>query len=206
MADLNPNLSAARRGLWGLALASFLVAAPAWADKTVYVNTRYAKLRDGKTSASKELVKLAYGEAVTVQADEGAFLRVSTAAKITGYLGKQWVADSLPSRNQTAEGLGEAARAGTGGVSYTAGARGLSSEAEEYASSKADAATAIAAVKQMEAFAISDDELDTFLKTGHLGEYRYLVRACPRPEQLVSSAQAVNLQALNAKVRSRGLR
>lgn len=201
MPSCDPILRVPWRALWALAIASMLFAVPAWAEKTVYVNTRYAKLRDGKTSASKELAKLNYGDAVTVQADEGAFLRVTTAAKVAGYLGKQWVTDSLPSRNQTAEGLGQAARAGTGGVSYTAGARGLSSEAEEYATSKADAATAIAAVKQMEVFVVPDDELDTFLKTGHLGEYRYLVRACPLPERLVSSAQA-----LNRTVRSRGLR
>jgi hypothetical protein len=186
-------------------LATALLALPALADKTMYVNTRYAKLRDGKTSASKEVVKLAYGEAVTVRADDGSFAQVITTAKVAGFVAKQWLADNLPSRNQTAEGLGEAARAGTGGVSYTAGARGLSSEAETYAAGKADAATAIAAVKQMEAFVVRDDQLDAFLKTGRLGEYQYLQSACLlQPQVATSLATPVFYPA--AQWRTRGLK
>ena len=152
-------------------------AALAWpmaalAGRSVFVNTRYAKLRAGKTSSAAEVAKLAYGQELSVVGEAPGFLEVKTAAGQAGFIAKQWTADTMPSRSSVAEGLGAAARGGGNpGVAYTAGARGLAPEAEQYAQAKGDFAAAVAAVKEMERFALPDAKVEAFLRDGRLGEF-----------------------------------
>lgn len=154
-----------------LSLCLLMVAAEAWAGKAVFVNTRYAKLRAGKTSSAPEVAKLDYGQQLNVVAEEATFLQVTTAAGKSGWIARQWVSSSAPNKDGLAESLGAAARGGGGGVAYTAGARGLAPEAENYANAKGDMAQAVADVKAMEAYRVQELTLDGFLKDGKLGEY-----------------------------------
>ncbi len=160
---------------WAVSLllaAAQLVAAVALAAGPVYVNTRYAKLRSGKTSSAPEVAKLAFGQQLTVVTEEAAFLQVTTAAGQTGWIARQWVASTAPAKAGLAESLGAAARGGGGsGVAYTAGARGLAPEAESYAAGKGDMAQAIADVKEMERYNVPEPKVEAFLKDGRLGEF-----------------------------------
>ena len=160
------------RVLWAVAVCAALSAPVAAFAKSVFVNTRYAKLRSGKTSADAELARLAYGQELTVVTEGPGFLQVKTADGKQGWVSKQFTADVLPGRSKTAESLGAAARGGsTGGVAYTAGARGLAPEAEAYATAKGDFAAAVAAVKEMESYSVPEAQLDAFLRDGKLGEF-----------------------------------
>ena len=159
-------------GLWRVAVASLLLATAAFAARTVYVSTRYANLRDGKTSASPILEKLSVGQPLDVVAEEGSFLRVRTAGGRTGYVARGWTGANPPTANGMASQLGAAARSSSaGGVTYTAGARGLADEAQTYAASLGLADSA-AAVRRMEQKTASDDEMAQFLQAGKLGEWR----------------------------------
>jgi len=155
-------------------------AAPALA-KSVYVNTRYAKLRAGKTSADAEVAKLAYGQELTVVGEASGFWQVRTADGKSGWIARLWTADSLPSQSKVAESLGAAARGGSSGVAYTAGARGLAPEAEQYATEKGDYGAAVGAVKEMEKFEIGEAKLEAFLREGKLGEFAEFKAASFRP-------------------------
>lgn len=160
------------RWVWRLAVASLAVASVAWAARTAYVNTRYASLRAGKTSTSPIVEKLQLGQPVEVLAEAGAFLQVKVQSGKTGFVAKAWTGDKPPATSGIATSLGQAARSSSsGGVSYTAGARGLSTEAETYAAGLGlqDAADA---VKRMEKANVDDAAVDAFLQTGKLGDYR----------------------------------
>ena len=160
------------RWMWRAATASLLVASIAWAARTVYVNTRYASLRNGKSSTNAVVEKLSLGQPLDVIADEGAFLHVKLASGKTGFIARSWTADSKPSADGLTAKLGQAARTSTsGGVSYTAGARGLSEVAQAYASSTG-AGEAAEAVKKMEKTGVDDAAVEAFLQEGKLADWR----------------------------------
>ena len=164
--------SARLRWVWRACAASLLVASAAWAARTVYVTTRYANLRSGTASTNPIVEKLSIGQSLDVIGESGAFLQVKLANGKTGYIARSWTAGSKPSSDGVTASLGQAARSSTsGGVSYTAGARGLSSEAQAYANSMGlgDAAEA---VKRMEKTKVDDAAMEAFLKAGKLGDFR----------------------------------
>lgn len=161
-----------RRLAPALAAIALLVAGTAWA-RTVWVNTRYAKVRAGTASTAAALGRVDYGQALTVEGEAPGFLKITLPDGKPGWIARQWTSDKAPSREGLSERLGEAARAGggTGQVTYTAGARGLTDEAKTYAVQK-DLATAAAAVERMEQLRVTDDDLETFLLDGWLGDWR----------------------------------
>ena len=142
------------------------------AGKAVFVNTRYAKLRAGKTSSAPEVARLAFGQQLNVVAEEATFLQVTTTTGQSGWVARQWVNDKAPGKSGLAESLGAAARGdGGSGVAYTAGARGLAPEAESYAATKGDMSVAIADVKEMERFNLGEAKVESCLRDGKLGEF-----------------------------------
>jgi uncharacterized protein YgiM (DUF1202 family) len=164
--------SARMRWAWRAAAASLCIASVAWAARTVYVNTKYASLRNGKSSTNAIVEKLTLGQPLDVMAEDGAFLQVKLANGKTGFIARNWTADKKPSADGLTAQLGQAARTSTsGGVSYTAGARGLSEEAQAYATSLGlgDAAEA---VKKMEKTRVDDAAVESFLQEGKLGDWR----------------------------------
>ncbi|MBM4344329.1 MAG: SH3 domain-containing protein [Deltaproteobacteria bacterium] len=168
-----PNPRILRRSAVALlCVGAQMVAALALAAGPVFVNTRYAKLRSGKTSSAPEVAKLAFGQQLTVASEEASFLQVTTADGKSGWIARQWVASTAPGKAGLAELLGAAARGGGGsGVAYTAGARGLAPEAESHAAGKGDLGQAIADVKEMERYSVPAPKVEAFLKDGRLGEF-----------------------------------
>lgn len=167
----------ARARTW-LVAAALLACLPVEAfARTVYVTTRYAKVRDGKTATSAPVGKVDWGQALEVVREEGPFLHVRLADGKVGWIARQWTADSAPKKDGLAASLGQAARQGTGGpVTYTAGARGLSEEAKTYAST-GDRSAAIAAIERLEGHKLDEAALERFQQEGQLGEFQALAWA-----------------------------
>ena len=158
----------------GVATAVFMLlfAGTALAED-VYVKTRYAKLRAGTSSRDATVSNLKHGAKLTVVETKGGFLKVKTADGKEGWIARSWTTPELKSRSTFLAGLGKAARGGgSSDVSFTAGARGLSSQAEAYAADMPDAKAVIESIKRLERFEITVDELDAFLQEGQLGDYR----------------------------------
>ena len=139
---------------------------------TVYVNTRFARIRSGKTAMSPVVGQATFGQALAVLGDEGTFWRVQLPDGKLGFLAKAWAGADAPSKDGIAEQIGKSARGGQGGgVSYTAGARGLTEQAATDGN-RADLATAAAAVVRMEKVKLAPDAIDKFLSDGKLGDYK----------------------------------
>jgi uncharacterized protein YgiM (DUF1202 family) len=154
-----------------IALLLLLAAGPVLAE-TVYVRTKHANLREGKTSAAAVVRRVEYGEPLEVLIAEPGFYRVRASGGESGWIASQWVSSEKPKRSEFLAKLGQAARAEDGKqVSYTAGSRGLAGEAKQYAEQKGTAEAA-SSVEWMEGVKISPEALDAFLREGRLGEYR----------------------------------
>lgn len=164
------------RSIVSVVVVLMLVAGVAYAARTVYLNARIAKMRDGKTSASAEVDSVQFGQALEVVAEEGAFLQVKSPSGKVGWIAKQWTGDAPSKTNETAARLGQAARQGSGGeASYTAGARGLSDESKTFGESL-DAGLAVKAVERMEQIVVEPAALEAFLLEGKLGEYQEVAK------------------------------
>lgn len=149
-----------------------LVSSASFAED-VFVKTRYAKLRAGVSSSDATVGKIAHGTKLTVLETKGGFLRVKAPDGKEGWIAKSWTTGELKSRSKFLESLGAAARGGGGkDISYTAGARGLSSQAQTFAGESPDLKVVVAAIERLEKVEITDEELDNFLMQGKLGDYR----------------------------------
>lgn len=139
----------------------------------VYVKTRYAKLRAGTTSRDATVAKLKHGAKLTVLETKSGFLRVKASDGKEGWIAKSWTTPKLRSRSKFLEGLGAAARGGgNNDVSFTAGARGLSSQAASFAGDSPDLKAVVVSIEKLEKIEVTVDELDKFLQDGQLGDYR----------------------------------
>jgi hypothetical protein len=138
----------------------------------MYVGTRFAKVRDGKTATSAVLAQVTFGQPLNVIGEDGAVWKVQLPDGRLGHIAKGWVTATAPAKDGLAEKIGASARGGQGGqVSYTAGARGLTEQAAAYGKTQ-DRAAATAAVVRMEGFKVHPEDLDKFLQAGKLGEYK----------------------------------
>lgn len=163
-----------RKWIGALVATAVLLSAGAVLARTVYVKSRFAKLYDGTTFAAKPVSRLVADTALQVLGEDKSFFKVKAPDGQQGFVPKAWVADSQRSKSTFLASMGKAARGGDSkDVSYTAGARGLSAEAEGFAAGKAGAAEAAADIKRVEQLRISDQALDDFLAAGKLGDHRF---------------------------------
>lgn len=175
----HPMPSQARHRLAAaIGLVTWLTAGGALA-RTVYVSTRYAKVRDGRTSASAQVGKVEFGQPLDAAEELQGFLHVKLPTGQQGWIAKPWTSEQPPAREGLGEKLGQAARQG-GQVTYTAGARGLADEAKTWAVAK-DLGAAAAAVERLEKQHVDDATLEAFLQQGRLGDWRALAAAEGRP-------------------------
>ncbi len=144
----------------------------AWAE-TVYVQSKTAKLRAGKTTLDKEVADLRFGDALTVLKREGQWLQVRTADGQTGWLFANKVSETKPKGDDTTlAALGKSFRQReASGVTASAGARGLDKVSEDYAIRSGIKPQDRAAVDRMATYQLPDAEVEAFLKEGKLGEY-----------------------------------
>lgn len=158
-----------------LAIMVFMVTAMTGAafGETLYVTPKSAQLRSGKTSLDPVVASLKIGEALEVVKRDARWVQVKTAKGVTG-----WIYSGNLSESKPAGGDNELAAMGKGfrqteasGVTASAGARGLDKASESYANRVGITQQHREAVDRMTADKIPDDEIQTFLKAGRLGEY-----------------------------------
>ncbi|KMP11400.1 hypothetical protein UR09_02120 [Candidatus Nitromaritima sp. SCGC AAA799-A02] len=141
---------------------------------TMYVKKSRTKMTAKESARSKVVKVLGKGTAVKVLKKSKKFFKVSAGGK-SGWVFKFRLSAKAPAGSAQDDdflnALGGdqkmAARESASGSSI----RGLSPVSEKRARSKGIAVENIEAVKQMESFKVSDQEVDRFLEKGGLGEY-----------------------------------
>jgi len=158
-----------------LAIMVFMVTAMTDAafGETLYVTAKSAQLRSGKTSLDPVVASPKIGEALEVVKRDDRWVQVKTAKGVTG-----WIYSGNVSESKPAGGDNELASLGKGfrqteasDVTASAGARGLDKASESYANRVGITQQHRAAVDQMTANKIPDQDIQAFLKAGRLGEY-----------------------------------
>lgn len=138
----------------------------------VFVKGRTATVRDGTTSRSKVVGTAEQGAALEVLEEGKGFYRVRLPGGVEGWVSSVWVDTRAPEKDGKLEALGKMSRSGgSSDVSFTAGARGLSPQAREFAATRDQAAVA-AALERLEAVRISEGDLEAFLEEGALGPWK----------------------------------
>ncbi len=143
--------------------------------ETLYVKKDGTKLQAADSAKSDVVATLNGGTAVQVVKKAGKFYEVTAPGGKKGWIFKFKLTAKAPAQSggggDVLGALGGqqkiAARESGSGSSI----RGLSPISEKRAKTKGIPEENIKAVKQMESFKVSKEELDRFLKEGHLGEY-----------------------------------
>ncbi len=156
-----------------LFLSLYLLTGVALAE-TVFVQSKTAKLRSGKTSLDSVVADLKFGEPLEVLNKEGSWLEVRTARGAKGWIfaGKTTPTKPRGSEDDVLALLGKSfRRTEAGDVTASVGARGLDKVSEGYANRAGITQQDRDAVDRMAAYRITDQEVEDFLKSGGLGEY-----------------------------------
>lgn len=177
MSNPNHTLRTSRRvgpAAAGVLAALLLVAmASAAMASTVYLKVRYGTLRAAMGSRAAKVARVVRGTPMEVVAEHGGFIEVKLEDGRQGFISRSFVADTLPKVDQRMARLGRAARdASGGGVTVTAGARGLSPEAKAWTDRKPNMLEAAEAVERMEQRLPPLDAIDLFMEQGGLGPWR----------------------------------
>lgn len=161
------------RGLLVGLAATIVLASTAAAAADVWVKTRYATVRDGQTSRSAVVAQVKRGQVLPVLKQDKGFFQVTLPDGKTGWISRIWVDTARPKGdNARLEKLGKVAREGDQeDVSFTAGARGLTPQARDYAQTRS-APEAAEALERLEQVRVSREALDAFLQAGQLGPWR----------------------------------
>jgi hypothetical protein len=153
-------------------LLVLLLVAIAYAE-TVYVRSRSASLRQGKSSVDQVVTRVGLGEALEVLIREEGWVRARTAEGKEGWIFGSNVSSEKPEGGDTLlSRLGRGFRGEAAEVAASAGARGLDKTAEEYAARAGVGPQHVAAINRLEKFLVSDEEVDRFLREGRVGEFK----------------------------------
>jgi len=161
-----------RRWWWIAPVAVIILLSTSALADSVWVKSRYAKVREGQSVRTSIVGTPGYGEELTLLRSERGYCEVELASGDKGWISRVWVSTHKPEkRNKALERLGREGRDGSTSVGYTAGSRGLSPTARRYAD-KNNLQDAVLALERMEGVRIPDKALDGFMKRGGLGPWR----------------------------------
>ena len=163
-----------------LAATAYFLTSAGFAATTLYVTSDGAELKSAGTSAADTIAELKRGTELTLESQEGRWYRVSTTSNQTGWIYRGKVSEDKPEIEDTGSdsgGLG-GLLGGLSGSDINADAadssrsiRGLSPEAKEYAKSTGTSQQSQDALDYVTSLAVTDNEIDQFLKQGKIGEY-----------------------------------
>lgn len=141
--------------------------------ETVYVHAKSASLRTGKTSLSRVVASVQYGQALKLVEKGDGWYKVQTRNGAVGWIYHNKVGTSKPTeRESRLAALGkDFRRTQSSSLTGTAGVRGLDEFSADYANRARIPAHYRAAVDRMTNYRLSDREVEAFLKSGRLGEY-----------------------------------
>jgi hypothetical protein len=163
----------------GLCLTAAFSAA---AQDTLWVSSESADLKAERSISSETIVELKRGARLSVKAYESRWYQVTTEAGQTGWVYRGKVSDTQPDisegeKQEDDGGIG-GLLGGLGGSSVETEAadsarsiRGLSPEAEAYAEKTGTPKQSREALDQVLSMSISESAIESFLKTGDVGEY-----------------------------------
>ena len=157
--------------VWGLLLLGLWVQGAGAA--TVYVNTAEAKLRQTKSVSARTATRVRRGQALNVIRQESRWYYVTTRQGKKGWIYRFKVTTKKPEpgRNVFAMLGGSSSKVSMEESSSARGIRSLAPSAERQAHHRGRKAGAIQAVKDMEKLRVSPEELQSFWRTGKIGEY-----------------------------------
>ena len=141
--------------------------------ETVYVQAKSASIRNGKTSLSKVVASVRFGQTLELIEKNGNWYKVKTVKGPSGWIYHNKVSLTKPSgRENRLASLGKDFRhTQSSSVTGTAGVRGLNEFSTRYAQRSRIALRHRRAVDRMTNYRLSDGEVEGFLKSGRLGEY-----------------------------------
>ncbi len=141
--------------------------------ETVYVQAKTAHLRSGKTSLSKIVATVRFGEPLTLLSTEGSWNKVRTARGNTGWIYANKITSTKPSRSESRlAALGkDFRRTEASPATASAGIRGLDEFSGDYARRVGMPPRHRTAVERMTNYRVTDQAVEAFLKAGRLGEY-----------------------------------
>jgi parvulin-like peptidyl-prolyl isomerase len=142
--------------------------------ETLYVKKSGTKLQAEGSAKSAVVKVLGQGTPVEVKEKSGKFYKV-TAAGAEGYVFKFKLTSKQPAKKDAGGGLldilGKNQQIAAKEASSGSSIRGLSPISEDHAKKKGISQESIQAVKQMEAFKVTPEEVEQFLAQRQLGEY-----------------------------------
>jgi uncharacterized protein YgiM (DUF1202 family) len=152
-------------------LAIFVITGGLGLAETLYVTSKSANVRAGKTSRDAITDTVHYGDAVESVRQENDWFEVKTKNGVQGWVHTTKLSNSPPTKGQDSilPGMPLPPRASPPIV--TAGARGLDKVAEGYAEGSGISPQSRAAVDKMTSYQVDDKRVETFLREGGLGDY-----------------------------------
>ncbi len=162
---------------WCLLLAAFLILSPgpAWAE-TWYVKSSRTRMTVDPSGRSRTVGTLSAGQPVNVIGEKGRYYKISVGGK-KGYVYKFKLTRKPPAGRKSSRGGGDLSsllggqKMAAAESSSASSIRGLSPISEQYGKSQGIPQNQIEAVRQMESFQVSPEEVDRFLEEGGLGPY-----------------------------------
>ncbi len=163
----------ATNGIVAVALLAALLIAEVAQAETLYVQAKTAQLRSGRTSLDAVVAHVRFGEPLEVVSREGSWVKVKTTGGTQGWIFANKLSETKPSGGgETLAALGRSMRRGAASATTaSAGARGLDKTSEAYADRSGISQKDREAVDRMTSYQLADQDVETFLKEGGLGEY-----------------------------------
>ena len=160
----------------------FAAATIALAAQTLWVTSESADLKAERSIASDTIAVLDRGAELSVQTFESRWYQVKTADGKTGWVYRGKVSETEPDVSDAGKKDGDGGigglLGGLGGSSVETNTadsarsiRGLSPEAEAYAKKTGTPKQSQEALDQVLSMSISNNDIETFLKNGKIGEY-----------------------------------
>lgn len=167
-----------------LSITVFLVLAAAASGvyaESLWVTSEQTALKAGRSISAATLAELNRGTQLTVLDYESRWYRVRTLDGQTGWVYRGKVSDTPPEQSGQPKGEGGGIGDLLGGLSGSSveadaadsarSIRGLSPEAEAYAKKTGTPQQSRKALDRVLSMSVTENEVDAFLKAGHIGEY-----------------------------------
>ncbi|NOS82722.1 MAG: SH3 domain-containing protein [Nitrospira sp.] len=152
-------------------LAIFVITSGLGLAETLYITSKSAKVRAGKTSLDAITDTVHYGDTVESIRQENEWFEVKTKNGAQGWVHTTKLSNSPPTKGQDSTFLGMPLASRASQPTVSAGARGLDKVAEGYAEGSGISPQSRAAVDKMTSYQVDDKRVETFLKEGGLGDY-----------------------------------
>jgi uncharacterized protein YgiM (DUF1202 family) len=152
-------------------LAIFFITSGLSLAETLYITSKSANVRAGKTSLDAITDTVHYGDAVESVRQESDWFEVKTKKGAQGWVHTTKLSNSPPTKGQDSTFLGMPLPPRASQPTVSAGARGLDKVADGYAEGSGISPQSHAAVEKMTNYQVDDKRVETFLKEGGLGDY-----------------------------------